>query len=114
MDTEIKACGEVLTKITGHAPHLFRPPGGEYNKGVAESVEALGYKMILYSDDPGDYANPGWFKHPKDTVAYELDGPPPETPRQRGAGAAAMPAQNMPAKNIEVHIRKPAGGHSGH
>ena len=59
VDTEIKACGEVLTKITGHAPHLFRPPGGEYNKGVAESVEALGYKMILYSDDPGDYANPG-------------------------------------------------------
>ena len=59
VDTEIKACGEVLTRITGHPPHLFRPPGGEYNRGVAEAVEALGYKMILYSDDPGDYADPG-------------------------------------------------------
>lgn len=59
VDTEIKACGEVLMQITGQAPHLFRPPGGEYNKAVAESVEALGYKMILYSDDPGDYAQPG-------------------------------------------------------
>ena len=59
VDTEIKACGEVLTRITGRPPHLFRPPGGEYNRGVAESVEALGYKMILYSDDPGDYADPG-------------------------------------------------------
>jgi len=47
-------------------------------------------------------------------VAYELDGPAPETSRQRDAGAAAMPAKNMPAKNIEVQIRKPASGHSGH
>ena len=59
VDTEIKACGDVLRHITGRAPHLFRPPGGEYNRNVAESVEALGYKMILYSDDPGDYADPG-------------------------------------------------------
>ncbi len=59
IDTEIKACGDVLTQITGHTPHLFRPPGGEYNRAVAESAEALGYKMILYSDDPGDYADPG-------------------------------------------------------
>ena len=57
--TEIQACGDVLTRITGQTPHLFRPPGGEYNQGVAETIEALGYKMILYSDDPGDYAQPG-------------------------------------------------------
>ena len=59
IDTEIEACGEVIKQITGHSPHLFRPPGGEYNQAVAEAVEALGYKMILYSDDPGDYADPG-------------------------------------------------------
>ncbi len=59
VDTEIEACGDVLTQITGHPPHLFRPPGGEYNRTVAESAEALGYKLILYSDDPGDYADPG-------------------------------------------------------
>lgn len=59
VDTEIKACGDVLARITGRTPRLFRPPGGEYNKGVAEAVEALGYKMVLYSDDPGDYADPG-------------------------------------------------------
>ena len=59
VDTEIAACGDVLKSITGHTPHLFRPPGGEYNRQVAEAAEALGYKMILYSDDPGDYADPG-------------------------------------------------------
>lgn len=57
--TEIKACGEVLQNITGKAPHLFRPPGGEYNDQVAEASEALGYRMILWTDDPGDYASPG-------------------------------------------------------
>lgn len=57
--TEIKACGEVLRSITGKAPRLFRPPGGEYNDPVAEASEALGYRMILWTDDPGDYASPG-------------------------------------------------------
>lgn len=59
IDTEIKACGDVLTRITGHPPHLFRPPGGEYNLAVSEAAEALGYRIVLYSDDPGDYADPG-------------------------------------------------------
>jgi peptidoglycan/xylan/chitin deacetylase (PgdA/CDA1 family) len=57
--TEIKACGDVIQNITGKKPTLFRPPGGEYNKGVADTVASLGYRMILYSDDPGDYAQPG-------------------------------------------------------
>lgn len=56
---EIKACGEVLKKITGCAPHLFRPPGGEYNRAVAQAAEELGYTMVLWTGDPGDYASPG-------------------------------------------------------
>lgn len=56
---EIKACGKVIQKITGRAPHLFRPPGGEYDKEVAEASDALGYTMVLWTDDPGDYASPG-------------------------------------------------------
>jgi peptidoglycan-N-acetylglucosamine deacetylase len=57
--TEIKACGNVLYKITGRQPDLFRPPGGDYNRNVAEVAAALGYKMVLWTDDPGDYASPG-------------------------------------------------------
>lgn len=57
--TEIKACGMVLQKITGKPAHLFRPPGGEYNDYVAQTAEALGYQIILWTDDPGDYASPG-------------------------------------------------------
>jgi peptidoglycan/xylan/chitin deacetylase (PgdA/CDA1 family) len=56
---EIKACGKVLEQITGRAPHLFRPPGGDYNPQVAQLASALGYTMVLWTNDPGDYANPG-------------------------------------------------------
>lgn len=57
--TEIKACGEVVQSITGRAPRLFRPPGGDYNRHVAEVADALGYTIALWTDDPGDYASPG-------------------------------------------------------
>jgi peptidoglycan-N-acetylglucosamine deacetylase len=57
--TEIKACGESVQRITGQTPHLFRPPGGDYDTGVATASEALGYTIVLWTDDPGDYASPG-------------------------------------------------------
>lgn len=57
--TEIQACGDVIKKITGKRPELFRPPGGDYNDNVARVAEAENYTMILWTDDPGDYAKPG-------------------------------------------------------
>lgn len=55
---EIKACGSVIRQILGRSPHWFRPPGGQYDRTVAEAAEALGYRMALWTDDPGDYAHP--------------------------------------------------------
>ena len=57
--TEIKACGESVRRITGQTPFLFRPPGGDYDLGVATTSEALGYTIVLWTDDPGDYTKPG-------------------------------------------------------
>ncbi len=87
---------------------------GEGPFGSVEMGGMFSVVKVRKDQKAGDYSNPGWFQHPKGTVSYELGGPPPETTRERGAGAAAMPAQNMPAKNIEVQIRKPASGHSNH
>lgn len=56
---EIQACGDVLEKITHQKPHLFRPPGGDYDLKVAEIMGSLGYTMIMWTDNPGDYAKPG-------------------------------------------------------
>lgn len=57
--TEIQACGDVLKGITGRRPVIFRPPGGDYNKNVADISSTMKYTMILWTDDPGDYASPG-------------------------------------------------------
>lgn len=69
---------------------------------------------------PGDYKNPGWYQHPVGEVAFEWTGAMAEPARpaskERAQGGAAMPANNMPAKEVEVQVRKPTGkgGHSGH
>jgi peptidoglycan/xylan/chitin deacetylase (PgdA/CDA1 family) len=57
--TEIEACGDVLQTITKQRPHLFRPPGGDYNDSVAEAAEALGYTTVLWTDNAGDWLSPG-------------------------------------------------------
>jgi FtsP/CotA-like multicopper oxidase with cupredoxin domain len=55
---------------------------------------------------PGDYRDPGWYKHPPGTVAYEFKGALPEPAR------AAQPA----ADNKTLKARKPgsASGHGAH
>jgi len=72
--TEIKACGEVLHAILGHSPHLFRPPGGDYNADVAMDAEALGYTTVLWTDDPGDFKRPGEKLLEQRTVSHVSPG----------------------------------------
>jgi manganese oxidase len=50
-----------------------------------------------------DYRDPGWFKHPPGTVAYEYRGPAPAAHRQ-------APAEVQPG-DVEVTVRKPGHGH---
>lgn len=56
---EFSACQEVVEKACGVKMTEFRPPGGQYNKAVAKASQKQGYLMVLWTDDPGDYANPG-------------------------------------------------------
>ncbi|AXA91365.1 multicopper oxidase family protein [Massilia sp. YMA4] len=55
----------------------------------------------------GDYTDPGWFKHPAGTIAYEWTGALPEPARSRSAGGQLMPAKSRP--NVELTVRKPTG-----
>jgi hypothetical protein len=65
----------------------------------------------------GDYSDPGWFKHPPGTVAYEFTGALPDPARFKSEGRAASPGSMPPlakvAKDIEVKVRKPGGGGHG-
>ncbi len=86
---------------------------GEGPFGSVEMGGMFSVVKVRKDQKPGDYSNPGWYKHPPGTVAHEYAGEAPLAPRKRQAGAAAMPVENMPADNIEVQIRKPVG-HSDH
>ena len=63
----------------------------------------------------GDYKDPGWFAHPSGTSATEWTGALAEPPREdKAAGDAAMKHMGRPKTDVEVTVRKPAGGHDGH
>ena len=63
---------------------------------------------------PGDYRDPGWFQHPPGTVAREWTGTLEEPARQSQGGGTSMAPSALPARSVEVQVRKPAAGHSGH
>ena len=78
-------------------------------QGPFGSVEMGGmFSVVKVRKDqkPGDYKDPGWFKHPPGTVAYEWTGALAEPARSQSGGGHLMPSENMPAKNIEVQARK--------
>ena len=61
---------------------------------------------------PGDYSDPGWYRHPAGTIAYEWTGALPEPARFAAEGRGSMPLQRKPAVTTEVKARKP-NGHCG-
>ena len=86
-------------------------------EGPFGSVEMGGMFSVLKvrkNQKAGDYRNPGWFKHPKGTVAYALDTEPAQPSRRRDAGDSAMPSTASDAPGVEVQVRKPGAGHSSH
>jgi hypothetical protein len=86
-------------------------------QGPFGSVEMGGmFSVVKVRKDqkPGDYSDPGWFKHPPGTVAYEFNGTLPEPARFQAEGQGSMPRQGRPGPQAEVKVRKPSGGHAGH
>jgi len=61
---------------------------------------------------PGDYKDPGWYRHPAGTLAYEWNGALPEPARSTSSGGQSMPLESKPV-NVEMTVRKPSG-HTGH
>jgi len=88
--------------------------------GPFGSVEMGGMFTVLQvraDQKPGDDSNPGWYKHPPGTIAYEWKGELPEPSTQSTAGGQSMPAQPKPANtepaDMQPRGRKPSG-HDGH
>jgi hypothetical protein len=47
-------------------------------------------------------------------VAYEFNGALPDPARFQAEGTGSMPRVVQPTQPVEVQVRKPAGGYSGH
>ena len=49
----------LIRSVTGVSPYLFRPPFGEYNQAVLNTVARLGFVTIMWTVDSLDWKNPG-------------------------------------------------------
>jgi FtsP/CotA-like multicopper oxidase with cupredoxin domain len=86
--------------------------GGEGPFGGVEMGGMFTVMKIRKDQKPGDYRDPGWYKHPAGTLAYEWTGALPEPTRNAGAGGNLMPTA-APRQNVEFNVRKQVG-HSEH
>jgi FtsP/CotA-like multicopper oxidase with cupredoxin domain len=63
----------------------------------------------------GDYSDPGWYPHPKGTLAYEWTGTLQEPARATHAGKPLIAPLHQHGTEVELTVRKPSGGnHGGH
>ena len=55
---EITMCGDAIEHVTNIKPKLFRPSGGNHTNKITGIANSLGYTVVLWSVDPGDYLMP--------------------------------------------------------
>jgi FtsP/CotA-like multicopper oxidase with cupredoxin domain len=84
---------------------------GEGPFGGVEMGGMFTLLKVRADQKPGDLKDPGWFKHPPGTVAYEWQGELPAAPHNTSPGGQLMQPIHKPS--MEMTVRKPAG-HSGH
>ncbi len=82
-------------------PNTAPMMGGDGPQGSLEMGGMFSVVKVRRDQPAGDYRDPGWFKHPAGTTAYECTGTPP---------AAASQAAHNPSNGIEVQARKPDMG----
>jgi len=100
-DMEMPLPDNTLPMMSGQAPF-----GGIEMGGMFTVVK------VRKDQQRGDYRDPGWYKHPAGTVAYEWRGETPAAVRSRAAGGRALPAATPP--EVEFTVRKPRGHQGGH
>jgi hypothetical protein len=83
--------------------------GGDGPFGSLEMGGMFTTVKVRRGQQAGDYRDPGWYRHPKGTQAYEWTGAMSEPVRALEPKAGTSSQQ----KEFEVQVRKPTG-HAGH
>ena len=86
---------------------------GEGPFGPVEMGGMFSVLKVRKDQKPGDYKDPGWFKHPPGTVAHEYTGPLAQPAGFSAEGGQSMPLAKKPNASTEVQVRKPTS-HNGH
>ena len=95
-EMEMPMPDNTLPMMTGQGPF-----GGVGMGGIFSVLK------VRRDQAPGDYSNPGWYKHPAGTVATEYQG-------EVAAPLHSTDDLSEQAAAIELQVRKPGGGHNGH
>jgi manganese oxidase len=93
-DMEMPIPDNTLPMMTGRGPF-----------GAAEMGGMFTLLKVRRDQKPGDYQDPGWYRHPQGTVAREWTGELPAPAR------TSAPAPQK--KSVPLDVRKPSG-HEGH
>lgn len=56
IEAEYQACNDLVYRTTGVRMNVCRPPGGDYDEDVIDAANDLGMTTVLWTDDPGDFA----------------------------------------------------------
>lgn len=100
-EMEMPLPDNTLPMMTGQGPY-----------GAVEMGGMFTVVKVRRDQPPGNYRDPGWYKQPPGTHAYEWTGPVAEAPRTTTQGGMSMPASGS-VVNQELTVRKP-GKHAGH
>jgi hypothetical protein len=92
-----------------------RMMGGDGPFGSVEMGGMFSVVKVRRDQPRGDYKDPGWFKHPTGTNAFEWTGALAEPARFASEGGQSMPARRRAGpKDVEVKVRKPGAGSTQH
>ncbi len=97
-EMEMPIPDNTLPMMTGTGPY-----GGVEMGGM--------FSMVKVRKDlkPGDYKDPGWYKQPPGTQAFEWNGSLPDPARFKAEGQGSMPMAETPTQTTPVQVRKPMG-----
>ncbi|MEP6504207.1 MAG: copper oxidase, partial [Betaproteobacteria bacterium] len=79
--------------------------GGDGPFGSLEMGGMFSVVKVRRDQPAGDYTDPGWFRHPPGTTAYEWTGALPQATQ-----APPMHGHNTPSNGAQVQVKKPDMG----
>jgi hypothetical protein len=98
-EMEMQLPDNTLPMMTGFAQFGALEMGGMFSVKVREGLAS------------GDYKDPGWFKHPQGTVAYEVASTAAPPSQQAAPPSSSKPVVEM---NVVKPSKNPSMKHKGH